>query len=256
MTEETAPAPAPEAEPVRPPSPGRDIVWALISTALLAGWIGLNMGWLAAVAIVFGVFVHEFGHVLAINALGCGPGRLQIVPFLGGAAYPARLPDTEFKGVLIALAGPVFGLLALAPFLLAFAVSGQERWLGAAFLIGVINLINLAPAPPLDGSKAFGPALARIHPVLERAALLLVGGLAVVWAVTRGSWIFAIFVGLGVLGALQRGRLRPWTRRLTGAEWAGSMVLYATAVALCLSAVALTLDPQALGGLRRLLGLQ
>lgn len=258
MTEETvpAPAPAPPPAPARPPSPARDIVWALISTALLAGWIGLNMGWLAAVALVFGVFVHEFGHVLAINALGCGPGRMQIVPFLGGAAYPARLPDTEFKGVLIALAGPVFGLVALSPFLVAFAATGQERWLGAAFLIAVINLINLAPAPPLDGSKAFGPALARIHPALERAALLVVGGLAVFWAVTRGSWIFAVFVGLGVLGALQRGRLRPWTRELTGAEWAGAVLLYAGSVALCLAAVAFTADPAVLGGLRRLTGLR
>jgi len=253
VTEETAPAP--EAAPVRPPSPARDIVWGLVSTALLAGWIALNMGWLAAVAIVFGVFVHEYGHVLAINALGCGPGRLQIVPFLGGAAYPARAPDTEFKGVLIALAGPVFGLIALAPLLVAFAATGQARWLGGAFLIAVINLINLAPAPPLDGSKAFGPALARIHPWLERAALLVVGALVVLWAVTRGSWIFALFVGLGVLGALQRGGLRPLTRRLTGAEWAGSVVLYAGAVALCLSAVALTLDPDMVEGARRLLGL-
>ena len=37
-----------------------------------------------AVAGMIGLFVHEGGHMLVINALGCGPSRLRIIPFLGG----------------------------------------------------------------------------------------------------------------------------------------------------------------------------
>ena len=230
MTDQTVAAPP-------QPSPASGLIWGLISTALLAAWIGWRMGWVWALAGVFGVFVHEFGHVLAMNALGSGPGRIVIVPFVGGAAIPKRAPSTEFRGVLIALAGPVFGLLAMAPFFVTYALTGQEMWLGGAFFIAVINLINLAPAPPLDGSKAFGPALAWVHPWVERGALILIGAAVVLWAVRQGSWIFALFVGLGVLGAVRSGRLRPASRRLTTPEWLASLALYAAALVLCLGAV-------------------
>jgi Zn-dependent protease len=241
-------------EQTAPSAAASGLVGALVSTALLAAWIGWQMGWVWALAGVVGVFVHEYGHVLAINALGCGPGRLKIIPFLGGAAYPARPPETEFKGVLIALAGPVFGLLAMAPFFGAYATSGWRPWLGGAFFIAILSLINLAPAPPLDGSKAFGPALARLHPMLERLALIAVGALAVLWAINRGSYIFALFLGLGAFGALRRGQLRPWARPLTAPEWIASVVLYLAAVAICAAAVALSLDPEAMSQLAHLVG--
>lgn len=245
----------PPAEPAaRTGLSARDLGWALLSSGLLFAWIWWQMGWVWALAGVFGVLIHETGHVLAINALGCGPGRLTFVPFVGGAAYPKRPPDTEFKGVLIALAGPVFGLLAMAPFFVAYAVSGDEKWIEGAFFIAAINLINLLPAPPLDGSKAFGPALARIHPWLERGALLGIGGLVLIWAFSRGSLIFGLFVGLGVLGALRRGRLRPWAFPLRWSQWALTLALYAAAVALCGAAIWLTLDPIITGSVRRLVG--
>ena len=95
--------PKPPAPSRRPPprSAGRSP-----SSALLALMIGYYGGWIWALAGVIGVFVHEYGHVLAINALGCGPGRIRIIPFVGGAATMQRTPATDFKGVLIALAGP------------------------------------------------------------------------------------------------------------------------------------------------------
>lgn len=234
MSEQTA-------SPTRQPSPGSQLVWNLISTALLAAWIGWQFGWVWALAGVTGVFVHEYGHVLAMNALGSGPGRITIVPFMGGAAVPTRPPLTEFRGVLIALAGPVFGLVAMAPFFLAYAWSGQPAWLGGAFFIAVINLLNLMPAPPLDGSKAFGPALAWIHPWLERGALVLVGGAAALWAFEHGQLLIALFVGLGTLGALRRGRLRPSGRALNGGEWLASMALYVVALGVCALAVDMSL---------------
>jgi len=230
------------------------LLWNLVSTALLAGWLALRMGWVWALAGVVGVFVHEYGHVLAMNALGSGPARVRIVPFLGGAAIPRFPPATEFKGVLIALAGPVFGLVAMAPFLLAYAATGDRVWLGGAFFIAVINLLNLAPAPPLDGSKALGPALARIHPWLERAALVLVGAAAVLWAMNRGSYILAIFVGLGVFGVLRRPAVRPFALRLTRGQWLLSLALYAGALLLCFAAVQLTVRSSGFDALLRLFG--
>ena len=252
MTDQTVTTPP---RPRPQPSKAGEILTAVVSAGLLAAWIGWQMGWIFALAGVVGVLVHESGHLIAINVMGFGPGRIQIIPFLGGAATPKRPADTEFKGVLISLAGPVFGLLAMAPFFIAQAVTGEDRWLGGAFFVAAINLLNLAPAPPLDGSKAFGPALAFIHPWLERVALVLVGAVVVLWSLQRGSLIFPAFVALSVFGSLRRRQLRPNARRLTLAEWGGSLGLYAAAVALCGMSVALTLDPRVIYALRRMLGL-
>ena len=65
MTDQTVARPA--------PSPGSRLIWGLISTALLAAYIAWNMGWVWALAGVTGVFVHEYGHVLAINAWAPAP---------------------------------------------------------------------------------------------------------------------------------------------------------------------------------------
>jgi len=220
-------------EAPKEPSRLSTLLWGVAGTLLLAAWLSWQMGLLWGVAAVVGVFVHEFGHVLVINWAGSGPSRIRIIPFFGGAATMARPPDTELKGVLIALAGPVFGLLAALPFFGLAAWTGEPAWLTGAFVIAGFNLLNLAPAPPLDGSKALGPVLARIHPLLERAALLVVGLVAVVWTFSRGSWLVPLFIGLSIFASLRTAQLRPTARPLSWREWALSFGLYAVALALC-----------------------
>jgi Zn-dependent protease len=226
-----APSPAPAAP--RQPSMGSQIGWGLASTALLAAWIAFQWGWIWALAGVFGILVHETGHLLVINALGCGPSRIIIVPFFGGAATMKTPPRTEFQGVLIALAGPFAGLVSTLPFFAVAAVAHDPRWAGGAFFIAIMNLLNLAPASPLDGSKALGPALAWVHPWLERAALVLVGGLAALWAFNRGSVLFGTFIAIASLAALRGRGQRPPARRMTTTEWLGAIALWVGALILC-----------------------
>jgi Zn-dependent protease len=232
-----ADAPVPSAPPERRAraTPANQFVWGLISTLLLAGWIALWAGPLGAVALVGGVFVHEFGHLMVINWAGCGPSRIRIIPFFGGAATMRRAPDNDFMSVLIALAGPAFGLVAAIPFFLLTEVTGGRAWLAGAFFVGALNLINLAPAAPLDGSKALGPALARIHPWLERGALAVIAFLALAWALQRGSWLFAAVIAFGALRAFTAGTMRPASWPLNAVEWAGSVALYALVVGACLA---------------------
>ncbi|MGZ8362596.1 MAG: metalloprotease [Caulobacteraceae bacterium] len=221
-------------------APRQSLMWAVISTALLAGFLWYLMGWIWALAGVVGVFVHEYGHVLVMNRLGCGPARIHIVPFLGGAAVPARAPDSEFKDVLISLAGPSFGLLAALPFFAAHTWTGDSIWLQGALFVCIINLINLAPAPPLDGSKALGPALARIHPMVERGALFVVAALFVGWALMRGSYIMAIFVGIASFATLRATHLRTPAAPLTNVQWGASVGLYVLVAAMCVGMMWLT----------------
>ena len=226
-SETQAPPPPPQ------PSTASQFGWALVSTALLAAWLGWQWGWVYAAAGVLGVFVHEFGHLAAINGLGCGPGRIHIIPMFGGAASMSRAPDTEFKGVLIALAGPTLGLLAAVPFFALFVLRHDPIWLQGVLFIGGLNLLNLAPAPPLDGAKALGPVLAWIHPLVERGAMILIGAAGVFWALTHGQVLIAVVIGLGVAQAVMGRAPRPPARRLGFGEWLCAMGLWVMALGLC-----------------------
>ena len=234
----------PRPAPVRPradkdENPGQNLVWALVSTALLAGLLWWLMGWVYALAGIVGLLVHEYGHVLVMNRLGMGPARIYIIPFLGGAARGARGAASEWIGVLASLAGPAFGLIAAIPFFAVWAATGDPVWLQGAWFVAVINLLNLAPAPPLDGSKALGPVLARVHPLLEKAALLGVGALVVVWGLQNGAYILAIFLALGVFSHLRRGAWRPDTAPLSWSQAGASLGLFLITGAAC-AAVGLT----------------
>lgn len=243
-------APAPSGAVDAPLDKGQHPAWALISTLLLGGLIWyVSQSWVVAVAAIFGLFVHEYGHVLAMNAVGMGPARIYIIPFLGGLARGQRLPVSEWHGVLVSLAGPAFGLLAAIPFFALYLTVGGPEWLLAATVIAAINLVNLAPAPPLDGSKAIGPVLARIHPMLERVAMIAVGALVVYWGFVTGRWILAAFLAIALYGHLRRGAWRPEGRQLTVKEAVMSVGLFLATGAACAAVGVAALMPLAEGSL-------
>ena len=229
---------------------GQHPAWALISTLLLGGFIWWVSGsWVVAMAAIFGLFVHEYGHVLAMNAVGMGPARIYIIPFLGGLAKGQRMPVSEWHGVLVSLAGPAFGLLAAIPFFALYLTLGGGEWLLAAVVIAAINLVNLAPAPPLDGSKAIGPVLARIHPMLERVAMIAVGALIVYWGFVTGRWILAAFLAIALYGHLRRVAWRPEGRQLTVKEAVMSVGLFLATGVACAAVGIAALMPLAEGSL-------
>ncbi|KAK0331834.1 hypothetical protein LTR94_027339, partial [Friedmanniomyces endolithicus] len=135
-----------EAAPIETKADDKDqsFAWALISTALMGGFLWWITGSaIIAGAVLIGLFVHEAGHALVMNRLGMGPARIYIIPFLGGLARARREPSSEWHGVLVSLAGPSFGLLAMIPFVGVWAATGQGDWLAGAFFIAMLNLVNL-----------------------------------------------------------------------------------------------------------------
>jgi len=238
----------PAANPAAALDKGQHPALAIGGTLLFFAFIWfVTQSWVMATALIFGLFVHEYGHVLAMNRLGMGPARIYIIPFLGGLAKGQRLPQSEWHGVLVSLAGPAFGLLAAIPFFALYFALGGAGWLLGAAVIGALNLVNLAPAPPLDGSKAIGPVLARIHPWVERAAMIVMGALVVYWGVTTGRFILAIFLAIALLGHLRRGAWRPEGRDLTVREAGFSVGLYLVTAIACAATGLAALLPLAEG---------
>ncbi|WEK38543.1 MAG: peptidase M50 [Candidatus Brevundimonas colombiensis] len=221
----------------RPADKDQSLILALASTALMGGFLWWISGSaVVAGAVLIGLFVHEAGHALAMNRLGMGPARIYIIPFLGGLAKARREPKSEWHGVLVSLAGPAFGLLAMIPFVAVGLVLRQPEWLAGAFFIALLNLVNLVPAPPLDGSKALGPVLTRVHPRLEQAVLLAVGVAVVWWGVSTGRFILAVFLALSVFAHLKRGVWRAAWGTLSWSEAGKSLALYLLTLAICAAA--------------------
>nr|WP_314527863.1 site-2 protease family protein [uncultured Brevundimonas sp.] len=221
----------------RPAEKDQSLILALASTALMGGFLWWISGSaVVAGAVLIGLFVHEAGHALAMNRLGMGPARIYIIPFLGGLAKARREPKSEWHGVLVSLAGPAFGLLAMIPFVAVGLVLRQPEWLAGAFFIALLNLVNLVPAPPLDGSKALGPVLTRVHPRLEQAVLLAVGVVVVWWGVSTGRFILAVFLALSVFAHLKRGVWRTAWGTLSWSEAGKSLALYLLTLAVCAAA--------------------
>ncbi|PZU61483.1 MAG: peptidase M50 [Brevundimonas sp.] len=251
------PEAAPVAGPARATAPAADqapvekdqsLVWAAASTLLMGGFLWWITGSvIVAGAILFGLFVHEAGHALVMNGVGMGPARIYIIPFLGGLAKGRREPRSEWDGVLVSLAGPAFGLLAMIPFVAVGLATGQGEWMAGAFFIAMLNLVNLVPAPPLDGSKALGPVLTRVHPRLEQVVLLVIGAAVVWWGVSTGRFILAVFLGLAVVAHLKRGVWRPAWGTLSWLEAGKSLGLYLLTAALCGAAAVGALLPVAEG---------
>jgi len=220
--------------PSQPKKAGNGRVTLIVSTLLMIGFLWFLTGsWIIAGSLMFALFVHEYGHVLAMNRLGMGPATIHVIPFLGGLAKGKREPASEWIGVLVSLAGPAFGLLAMLPLVGVWLVTGNVQWIAAAFFVAMLNLINLVPAPPLDGSKALGPVLARVHPMLERGVLLAIGVVVVAWGVMTGRWILAVFLGLAVLGHLRSGPLRGYGQPLSWGEAGKSLGLTLLTAAAC-----------------------
>lgn len=118
---------------------------------------------------------------------------------------------------------------------------------GGRFFIAMLNLVNLVPAPPLDGSKALGPVLTRVHPRLEQIVLLVIGALVVWWSITTAQLLLAVFLALALFQHFRRGVRRPAWGTLSWPEAGKSLGLYLLTAALCAAAAVGAMLPVAEG---------
>lgn len=219
------------------PAPNSGVAMAIVTSALFLLWLAWGNGLIVAVVVMVGIFVHEWGHALAMQRAGCGPVRIMFIPFLGGLAIASKPAPTEITGVMIALAGPALGILMVLPPIGIFHLTGDDSWLVGAFFITILNLLNLFPAPPLDGSHVVGPVLARVHPNLERWVAVALGAVAVLWAASGGSYIIAGLIAFTTFNIARMGIHRHYATPLQGGDTALALGLYSSVVGLCLLAV-------------------
>jgi len=120
-----------------------------------------GLGWAFGAGFVVLIAIHECGHALAAHRLGHRLGIMVFIPFCG-AFVTSRGSRSVTEGAYIGIMGPVAGTVASLCCGAIYMASGKPLWLVLAYFGFVINLINLAPSPPLDGGwllPLFSPKL-------------------------------------------------------------------------------------------------
>ena len=79
--------------------------------------------------------------------------------------------------------------------------------------------------------------------MLEKVTVGLIGLVVVIWGVTNGSWPFAIFLALALIGHLRRGAWRPDGRPLSLGESGRSVGLFLLTTAACVGVALAALMP-------------
>lgn len=176
------------------------------------GALALNRPFEAACAIVYAIFVHESGHVLAMKACGMPTSGMYFLPFFGAVAVGKERARTRGQEWFIAIAGPAFGLLSILPLIAIGWLTGSREWQLYAALAALINLFNLLPIGVLDGGRIVQAIAFSIAGWLGIAvfALGLAGGAYVLWRTAGGALSIIMLLSIvEFVGSWQRHKSDP-----------------------------------------------
>jgi Zn-dependent protease len=138
------------------------------------------------------IFIHELGHLVMMKSLGYKDVRMFFIPFFGAAVTGKKENTNGLSGALIALAGPVPGIIFS---LIVLSIGSTNAILIKYANISLfINVLNLLPIVPLDGGKFFFYTLLCRNETAEIIFTVLSSLLLLVLAVIFRNIFFGIIV--------------------------------------------------------------
>lgn len=123
------------------------------SLIISLGGYALFYGWEFAVVLVYLIFVHEMGHLVAARQKGIKTSPAIFVPFIGALISLKERPKDAATEAYLAYAGPLAGLISFLPAIPLFYWTHATVWGLMIFLGALLNLFNLLPVSPLDGGR-------------------------------------------------------------------------------------------------------
>lgn len=127
-----------------------------ISLIVSLGGYAIIFGWGFAAAIVYLIFVHEMGHLVAAKQKGIKTSAAVFIPFLGAAIGLKEKPKDAATEAYLAYGGPLAGLISVIPAIILYYSTHQPYWALVIMLGALLNLFNLFPVSPLDGGRIVG----------------------------------------------------------------------------------------------------
>ena len=140
----------------------------LFSMLLSAGVYWTLWGWKFAIGIVLSIYVHEMGHVQALQRYGIKATAPMFIPGLGAVIRLKQYPATPGEDARVGLAGPAWGLGASVAAYAVYLATNISVWGAIGHFGAWVNLFNLLPVWQLDGGRGFR-ALARLQRWLAAA---------------------------------------------------------------------------------------
>ncbi len=166
----------------------------LFSMLLSAGLYWTIWGWKFAFGVVLSIYIHEMGHVQALQRYGIKATAPMFIPGLGAVIRLKQYPADAREDARVGLAGPVWGLGAALAAYAVFRATSVGIWGAIAHFGALVNLFNLIPVWQLDGGRGFR-ALTRLQ------RWLAAGFIALMWLAT-GEGLLLL---LGIAAAASAG---------------------------------------------------
>lgn len=180
---------------------------------------------ISVMAITIALFLHEFGHFIAMYMFGFQNLKLLLIPFFGGVAFGKKHSVPSWQTAIILFAGPLPGLLlglAIWMFLprtltvttLADIPSSTMFLYDFATIFISFNALNLLPCLPLDGGRILQQMVDRKHFWLYVFFTLSSVLLGISVAVAVKMWPLAAIVCLVLFDLPHQARLLAQANRL------------------------------------------
>lgn len=125
----------------------------LISMFISLGFYAMVYGWKFAVALVYLIYVHEMGHLIAAKRKGIQTSKAIFIPFVGALISMKQEPKHAKDEAYLAFGGPFLGTIAFLPAIPIYMMTHEPFWALVITLGGLINLFNMMPVHPLDGGR-------------------------------------------------------------------------------------------------------
>lgn len=171
----------------------------LLTMAASVSAYAIFFGWKFAIALVYLIFVHEMGHLVAARMKGITTSPAIFIPFVGAMISMKEQPRDAATEAFLAYGGPLAGLVSFLPAIALYASSEDPFWALVIYLGATINLFNLLPITPLDGG--------RIVSVLSTQIWLIGLGLLIAFVVLYpANPIMYIVLIVGAVGWWNRAR--------------------------------------------------
>lgn len=175
---------------------------ALIGASLVS--YAFMFTWQFAIFLMIFLFVHEYGHVWAMKRRGIHTKGMYFIPFVGAAAIADKDLGSCKDEIIVAIMGPIWGIVLALGFCGAYAISNITMFAGAAIFMFLITLFNLLPIMPLDGGRILRCIGVSIHS-WGGVVVFLIGVAAAVLFMKHLSgliFLFLIIGGLEVFGEM------------------------------------------------------
>lgn len=168
------------------------ILLLVISAVLFVGLGGFRWSINYVLMLAVAIFIHEFGHLLAMRLFKYKNLKMLFLPFLGGMAMGDPDEHDALKIAVISLFGPLTGLVSAYVALWIGTDTGIHEFYYYAYLALLLNALNLLPVLPLDGGHYLNEAVLSRSPFAELVFKLIAVVCLIFFAVKLQSFVFGI----------------------------------------------------------------